>query len=29
VCEECGRRFKLPMHLGRHRQTIHRRSRIA
>ena len=22
-CEECGRRFPLPMHLGRHRKWAH------
>jgi len=23
VCDECGRRFSLPMHLGRHRKSKH------
>jgi hypothetical protein len=23
VCEACGRRFALPMHLGRHRKAKH------
>jgi hypothetical protein len=23
VCETCGRRFRLPMHLGRHRKAKH------
>jgi hypothetical protein len=23
ACPECGRAFKLPMHLGRHRKTKH------
>jgi len=23
LCDECGRRFQLPMHLGRHRKQAH------
>src|SRR5712664_3674687 len=23
ICDECGRRFALPMHLGRHRKSKH------
>jgi len=26
VCDLCGRRFSLPMHLGRHKKSKHRAS---
>lgn len=29
VCRRCDRRFALPMHLGRHIATTHRRARKA
>src|SRR5262245_30432196 len=27
-CDECGRRFTLPMHLGRHRKSAHDRPSV-
>lgn len=27
-CEDCGRRFALPMHLGRHRKRAHERASV-
>jgi hypothetical protein len=27
-CDECGRRFTLPMHLGRHRKSAHDRASV-
>ena len=27
-CDDCGRRFTLPMHLGRHRKSAHERPPI-
>ena len=27
-CDECGRRFTLPMHLGRHRKSAHERPSV-
>ena len=27
-CEDCGRRFTLPMHLGRHRKSAHERPSV-
>ena len=28
LCDQCGRRFSLPMHLGRHRKWTHERSSV-
>ena len=28
VCDQCGRRFSLPMHLGRHRKWTHERASV-
>jgi hypothetical protein len=29
ICDQCGRRFSLPMHLGRHKKSKHDRSSAA
>jgi hypothetical protein len=28
LCDQCGRRFSLPMHLGRHRKWTHERASV-
>lgn len=29
LCDLCGRRFALPMHLGRHKRSIHKPPAVA